>query len=183
MDVELSTSVQRDITVLFSDIRSYTSLSEDMTHLEVFGFLNDYFVNASRPVGEHAGFIDIFIGDALMALFPRSPQDALEAAVQMRRDLREFNNQRREKGMPPVHCGYGIHYGGVTLGTIGTYDRMQTTAIGDTVNLASRIESVTKTFKVEIVISEDVYNRLPNPGAFLLREIDTVRVKGKTTAS
>lgn len=179
MDVELSTSVQRDITVLFSDIRSYTTLSEGMTHLEVFTFLNDYFVNVSKPVGSYEGFIDIFIGDALMALFPRSPEDALNAAIAMRFDLHQFNEERRSLGMPSVHCGYGLHFGGVTLGTIGTPDRMQTTAIGDTVNLASRIESVTKTFKVEIVISDDVYNRLPDPASFLLREIDTVRVKGK----
>ena len=179
LDVELSTSVQRDLTVLFSDIRSYTTLSEGMTHEEVFTFLNEYFVCVSGPVSAHAGFVDIFIGDALMALFPRSPQDALRAAVAMRLDLRGFNVRRKSSGMPPVRCGYGLHHGGVTLGTIGTHERMQTTAIGDTVNLASRIESVTKTFKVDIVISGDVYNRLTEPGEFRLREIDTVRVKGK----
>ena len=179
LDVELSTSVQRDLTVLFSDIRSYTTLSEGMTHEEVFTFLNEYFVCVSGPVGAHAGFIDIFIGDALMALFPNSPQDALRSAVDMRRDLRAFNERRKGLGMQPVRCGYGLHHGGVTLGTIGTYERMQTTAIGDTVNLASRIESVTKTFKVDIVISGDVYSRLSEPGEFRLREIDTVRVKGK----
>ena len=179
LDVDLSTSVQRDLTVLFSDIRSYTTLSEGMTHEEVFTFLNDYFACVSNPVVLNAGFIDIFIGDALMALFPRSPQDALRAAVNMRLDLRAFNESRQGTGMPPVRCGYGLHHGGVTLGTIGSHERMQTTAIGDTVNLASRIESVTKTFKVDIVISGDVYLRLPAADEFKLREIDTVRVKGK----
>ncbi|BBD07547.1 PAS domain S-box [Desulfovibrio ferrophilus] len=178
-DVELSTSVQREVAVLFSDIRSYTTLSEGMTSEEVFSFLNDYFVFVSKPVRANEGFIDIFIGDALMALFPRSPEDALRSAVSMRYDLREFNDSRRKTGMPPVHCGYGLHFGEVTLGTLGTQERMQTTAIGDTVNLASRIESVTKTFKVEIVVSDSVYARLPDPSEFLLREIDTVRVKGK----
>lgn len=179
MDVELSTCVQQDLTVLFSDIRSYTTLSEGLTHLEVFSFLNDYFVHVSGPVTENGGFIDIFIGDAFMALFPGAPDDALRAAVAMRRDLHRFNEERRGLGMPPVHCGYGLHFGGVTLGTIGTPERMQTTAIGDTVNLASRIESVTKVFKTEIVVSQDVYSRLADQEAFGLREIDTVRVKGK----
>ena len=178
-DVELSTSVEREVAVLFSDIRSYSTLSEKLTSQEVFTLLNDYFVTVSRSITANQGFIDIFIGDALMALFPRSAEDALRAAVGMRFDLRELNERRRATGHIPVRSGFGLHFGEATLGTIGTHDRMQTTAIGDTVNLAARIESVTKTFKVEIVVSGAVYERLPDPDAFLLREIDTVRVKGK----
>jgi len=178
-DVELGTSVQRQVGVLFSDIRSYTTLSESLGSHQVFDFLNDYFVFVSEPVTANRGFIDIFIGDALMALFPVSAEDALKAAIQMRLDLRVFNDARRSEGQPPVHSGYGLHWGEVTLGTIGSFERMQTTAIGDTVNLASRIESVTKSFKMEIVLSDSVYSRLREPEAYLLREVDTVRVKGK----
>lgn len=178
-DVVLSSCTQRLVTVLFSDIRSYTKLSEGMTAKEVFTLLNDYFVNVSEPVDANNGFIDIFIGDALMALFPASPEDALRAAISMRKGLREFNEQRRGKGAKPVRAGYGLHMGEATLGTIGTPKRMQTTAIGDTVNLASRIESATKVYKVDIVISDAVYDALENPQAFRLRHIDTVRVKGK----
>ena len=178
-DVELSASVQSEVAVLFSDIRSYSTLSETMTSSKVFTLLNDYFVTVSKSITANKGFIDIFIGDALMALFPRSAEDALRAAVGMRYDLRDLNTRRRAEGQLPVRSGFGLHFGEATLGTIGTHDRMQTTAIGDTVNLAARIESVTKTFKVEIVISDAVYERLPDPDAFLLREIDTVRVKGK----
>lgn len=178
-DVELSTSVQRETAVLFSDIRSYTSLSESMTSNQIFNFLNDYFVFVSEPVTANKGFIDIFIGDALMALFPQSAEDALKAAIQMRLDLRDFNAAQRKEGLQPVHNGYGLHFGEVTLGTIGNFERMQTTAIGDTVNLASRIESVTKVFGMDIVLSDGIYDRLDDPDAYLLREIDTVRVKGK----
>lgn len=178
-DVELSTSVERNVAVLFSDIRSYSTLSEKLTSQEVFTLLNDYFVTVSKSITANQGFIDIFIGDALMALFPRSAEDALRAAVGMRFDLRELNERRRAAGQLPVHSGFGLHFGEATLGTIGTHDRMQTTAIGDTVNLAARIESTTKTFKVEIVISDTLFKLLPDPDAFLLREIDTVRVKGK----
>lgn len=178
-DVELSSSVQRDVTVLFSDIRSYSTLSESMESREVFQFLNDYFKTVSGPVATNHGFIDIFIGDALMALFPRSSEDALRAAIAMRRDLVDFSREKQKEGAPEVHCGYGLHFGEATLGAIGTYERMQTTAIGDTVNLAARIESVTKAFKLDIVISDSVYGRLPDKKEFLLREIDTVRVKGK----
>lgn len=180
-DVELSTSVQREVTVLFTDIRSYTKLSEGMTPQQVFTLLNDYFVFASKPIEDNGGFIDVFIGDALMALFPRSAEDALSAAVAMRRELREFNAERRATGAKPVHAGYGLHFGEATLGTIGTHRRMQTTAIGDTVNLAARIESATKAYKAEIILSGTVYDLLPEPDAFRLRRIDTVRVKGKQT--
>lgn len=178
-DVVLSSCTQRRVTVLFSDIRSYTKLSEGMTANEVFSLLNDYFVNVSGPIDDNHGFIDIFIGDALMALFPESPEDALRAAISMRRGLRDFNDKQRGKGAKPVLAGYGLHMGEATLGTIGTPKRMQTTAIGDTVNLASRIESATKVYKVDIVISDAVYDALPDPTAFRLRHIDTVRVKGK----
>ena len=178
-DVDLTTNVQCEMTVLFSDIRSYSTLSEGMTSQEVLGLLNDYFGTVSKPISEHGGFIDNFIGDALMALFPQAPEDALHAAVSMRHGLRELNDRRREDGGVPVRSGVGLHFGDITLGTIGSHSRMQSTAIGDTVNLASRIESVTKAFKVDIVISDSVYHRLKNPDEFLLREIDTVRVKGK----
>jgi class 3 adenylate cyclase len=150
-----------------------------MESREVFQFLNDYFKTVSGPVATNHGFIDIFIGDALMALFPRSPEDALRAAIAMRRDLVDFSREKQKEGTPEVNCGYGLHFGEATLGAIGTYERMQTTAIGDTVNLAARIESVTKAFKLDIVISDSVYGRLPDKKEFLLREIDTVRVKGK----
>ncbi len=178
-DVELSTCVQRQVTVLFSDIRSYTKLSEGMGARGVFTLLNDYFEHVSRPIDANGGFVDIFIGDAMMALFPESAEDALRAAVSMRRDLREFNERQREKGAKPVLAGYGLHRGEATLGTIGSRKRMQTTAIGDTVNLAARIESATKVYKVDIVVSDAVYDALPDPRAFSLRHIDTVRVKGK----
>lgn len=178
-DVELSTSVQQNVAVLFSDIRSYTTISEGMTPQEVFALLNDYFVFASRPIDQNQGFIDIFIGDALMALFPFSVEHALRAAISMRKGLRDFNEQRRASGVKPIHAGYGLHFGEATLGTIGTHKRMQTTAIGDTVNLAARIESATKSYKVDIILSDTAYELLPDPKAFLLRHIDTVRVKGK----
>lgn len=178
-DVELSTSVQRKVAVLFSDIRSYTKLSEGMTPEQIFHLLNDYFVFASEPIEENGGFIDVFIGDALMALFPDGPEGALRAAISMRRELRVFNDERRASGVKPVHAGYGLHFGEATLGTIGSPKRMQTTAIGDTVNLAARIESATKMYKAEIILSDTVYGLLPDPGTFRLRHIDTVRVKGK----
>ena len=93
--------------------------------------------------------------------------------------LRSSTAKNRATGANPIAVGIGVHFGEVTLGTIGTRHRLQATVIGDAVNLASRIESATKTFKINIVITESVYKRLPDPGFFHLREIDTVRVKGK----
>lgn len=181
-EVSLDSSLQQSLTVLFSDIRSYTSLSESLPPDKVIELLNAYFSQVNGPITQNNGFVDIFIGDALMALFPESVEDALRAVLDMRRSLKEFNKEQRESGSPVLHSGFGLHYGEVTMGTLGTSDRMQVTVIGDTVNLASRIESATKAFGCDVIISDAVYSRLDDPSAFNLREIDTVRVKGKQNA-
>lgn len=178
-DLTLSHSEQKELTVLFSDIRSYTTLSESLPPREVLKLLNEYFSSVNTPIQKNDGFIDAFIGDALMALFPNTAEDAVHAVLGMRQALHQFNAQQRDKGEQVIHSGFGLHFGDVTMGTIGTPNRMQATVIGDTVNLAARIESATKAFKCDIIISDAVFTRLPDPTLFYIREIDTVRVKGK----
>ncbi|OQW92413.1 MAG: hypothetical protein BWK79_14680 [Beggiatoa sp. IS2] len=178
-DIKLADHIQQDMTIFFSDIRSYTKLSESMSPRETFHFLNTYFMQVDPVIKKNSGFIDKFIGDAIMAIFPESPHDALSSVIEIKHQLDIYNEGRKQAGYHPVQVGFGLHCGEVTLGTVGTPNRMETTVIGDTVNLASRIESLTKVFKVDIIFSDCVYNRLPENHGFNVREIDTVRVRGK----
>jgi len=177
--VRLGDRIEKKMTVFFSDIRSYTKLSESLTSVELFNFLNSYFKQINPCIKNNNGFIDKFIGDAIMALFPQKPEDALRAAIEMKHQLDIYNKGRGKAGYEPVRAGFGLHYGMLTLGTVGSEIRMNTTVIGDAVNLASRIESLTKIFKIDIILSDAIHNKLSNPDDFNLREIDNVRVKGK----
>jgi class 3 adenylate cyclase len=178
-EIELGNQIQQNMTIFFSDIRSYTKLSESLSPKETFLFLNSYFGEINPSIQKYNGFIDKMIGDAIMALFPGNPQDALLAVIDMKHQLSIYNQGRKEKGLEPICAGFGLHYGEVTLGTIGIPKRMDTTVVGDAVNIASRIESLTKSFKINIMLSGSVYKKLSQPNNFHLREIDTVRVKGK----
>jgi len=178
-EVELGNQIQQNMTICFSDIRSYTKLSESLSPKETFLFLNSYFGQINPSIQKYNGFIDKMIGDAIMALFPGNPQDALLAVIDMKRQLSIYNQGRKEKELEPICAGFGLHYGEVTLGTIGISKRMDTTVVGDAVNIASRIESLTKSFKINVMLSGSVYKKLSQPNNFHLREIDTVRVKGK----
>ncbi|NDV19724.1 hypothetical protein GO013_09860 [Pseudodesulfovibrio sp. JC047] len=179
-DLALESHADHEMCVLFSDIRSYTKLAENMTHLEVIQFLNAYFQTVNEPIEHNDGFVDSFHGDALLALFKDgNAEGATRAAIAMQRNITQFNIDRAARAEKPVASGIGLHTGEVTLGALGTNERLQATVIGDVVNLAARIESSTKTFGVRIVISDSVYTKLPNPQDFAIREFDTVRVKGK----
>ena len=144
LSVSLGDAVERDITVVFSDIRAFTSLSEQMSPEESFAFLNSYLSGVGPVIRNHRGFIDKYIGDAVMALFPEDPADALHAAIAMQRFVREFNEQRLVEGRPEIRIGVGLHHGRVMLGTIGEDKRLEGTVISDAVNIASRLEGLTK---------------------------------------
>jgi len=176
----LGKSTTRDITILFSDILKFTALSETMTPEENFRFLNSYLSRMGPVVRQHGGFIDKFIGDAIMALFPGEPSSATQAAIAMRQELKKYNEHRQGQGYEPIDVRMGIHTGSVRLGTIGDSERWEGTVIGDTVNLASRIENLSSAFGCPIVVSEAVLKTLKNPPEH--RELDTIRVKGKKKA-
>ncbi|MFO1470546.1 MAG: 7TM diverse intracellular signaling domain-containing protein [Turneriella sp.] len=194
--LELGKSSTREITILFSDIRRFTSLSETMTPEQNFKFLNSYLSRMGPIIRQHGGFIDKFIGDAIMALFaeghggPRADAakdgilaasaNAARAALAMRHELKAYNAHRAAQGYQPIDIGIGIHTGMVRLGTIGENERWEGTVIGDTVNLASRIENLSSTFNAPIVVSEAVLKTLPADQP--CRELDTIRVKGKQKA-
>ncbi len=179
VDVNLGDQVQQEMTVLFSDIRSFTSLSEKMTPQENFNFLNSYLSRVSPIIRENNGFIDKYIGDALMALFPEKPEDALLAAIAMQQEVTRYNEHRQQRGYKPISIGVGLHTGSLMLGTIGEAQRMESTVISDAVNLASRIEGVTKMYGVTIVISQDTLFNLDQPTRYQFRYLDRIQVKGK----
>jgi len=183
-DIDVGEAVSKETTVFFSDIRRFTAISESMSADDLFNFLNSLFEHLTPPIHAHHGFIDKFIGDAVMALFLGSADDALTAAIEIRKNLELFNQQRQKQsgGTPlqPVDVGIGLNTGKLVMGTVGSKKRLDTTVIGDTVNLASRLEGVTKYFGTPIVISASTYNALKEKEKFNVREIDIVTVIGKT---
>jgi class 3 adenylate cyclase len=182
IDIKLGDQIQKEMTILFSDIRSFTTLSEKMSPHENFEFLNDYLNRIAPIIQKNNGFIDKFIGDAIMALFPESTQDALNAAIQIQYAIQEFNLERKEKGLEAIQSGIGIHSGNLILGTIGHNERMESTVISDAVNLASRIESLTKRYGVSILMSETAFSKIPNIDIYTYRILDTVYVKGRNNS-
>jgi class 3 adenylate cyclase len=180
--IKLGDCVARRMTVLFSDIRSFTTLSETMSPPDTFEFINSYLRAMEPMVGRHNGFIDKYVGDAIMALFDKRPDDAVLASIDMLRALDDYNDHGAGAGREPIKIGIGINTGNLMLGTIGGEARMEGTVISDAVNLASRIESMTKSYGVDILVSEDARAAMVDASAFEMREIDHVRVRGKTQA-
>lgn len=178
-ELRLGDNVKRKMTVLFSDIRSFTTLSEKMTPEENFDFINSYLGVMGPVIRKNNGFIDKYIGDAIMAIFEKE-EDALLAGVEMLQSLNSYNDKNRNSdSRPPINIGIGIHCGYMMFGTVGEKHRMDSTVISDAVNLASRIESITKFYEVPILISEDIYDKITDKEKFNIRYIDQITVKGK----
>lgn len=178
-EVALGDQVQREMTILFSDIRSFTTLSEGMSPGETFGFLNGYLSRTGPIVREHGGLIDKYVGDAIMALFPRSPDDALRAAIALQEAVAGHNRNRESRGRKPIAVGVGLHTGTLMLGTIGETERMDGTVIADAVNLASRVESLTKVYGAAILLTQAAKDLLADEAAQTMRYLGRVAVKGK----
>jgi len=174
---------EREATVFFSDIRGFTTLSERMRPKDLVAMLREYFTLMVDAVFQYQGTVDKFIGDALMAIFgaptpqPDHAERAVRTALEMKRMLIGFNQERVSVGQDPIRIGVGINTGHAVVGNIGSVQRLEYTAIGDAVNLASRLEGINKQYGTEIIISESTFRQLPD--SILVRELDDVRVKGK----
>ncbi|MEM6252048.1 MAG: MASE1 domain-containing protein [Cyanobacteria bacterium P01_D01_bin.156] len=174
---------RRFVSILFADIRSYTSLTEQLTPEEVVALLNRYFETMVDVIFDHRGTLDKFIGDAIMAVFgspiPQEDhaQQAVATALDMQTHLEQFNQKQQQQGLSTLQIGIGINSDDVITGNIGSSKRMEFTAIGDGVNLTSRIESATKLYGCSIIISENTYSLCRD--AIWVRELDYVCVKGK----
>jgi adenylate cyclase len=174
---------QVEVTVLFTDIRSFTSISEKMDAPALVALLNEYFHEMVTIVMNEGGVVDKYIGDAIMAVFGApvpSPDDAaraMRAAVKMRAALAALNERLAARGLPTLETGIGIHTGVVVAGNIGSERRMEYTVIGDTVNLASRLESATKDLGVKVLVSEDTWKRAGT--GFVGHQVKEITVKGR----
>ena len=171
------------VTILFTDIRSFTTISEHMDAQQLVGLLNEYFTEMVGIVMQENGVVDKYIGDALMAVFgapvPREDDavNAVKASVRMRVALAHLNVNLVERGLAPLRTGIGIHTGEVVAGNIGSEKRMEYTVIGDAVNLASRLESSTKDVGCNILISEDTYQLVKD--SIVARPVKEITVKGR----
>ncbi len=179
IDVNLGDLIEREMSVLFSDIRSFTSLSERLSPEDNFKLINAYLSRMTPVITENNGFIDKYIGDAIMALFPRNPDEAVKAAIMMLNTLNEYNIKREASGYLPLKIGIGINTGKLMLGTVGDQDHLEGTVISDAVNLASRIEELTKIYQIPLLISEYTFARLQFKNDYAIRLIDRVQVKGR----
>ena len=178
-EVAFGDQVQREVTVLFTDIRDYTSLSETMSPGENFKFVNAFHGRMGPIIQKHHGFVNQYLGDAIMAIFPYKPEDALAAASKMQQKLMLYNQERMANERKSLKMGIGLHTGPLIMGIIGDQHRMDAATISDTVNTASRIESLTKHYGVSILLSEDSLNNMENVDIFNLRYLGQVLVKGK----
>ncbi len=177
--VELGQYVTAEMTVLFSDLREFTDFSEQVGPDHVIQLLNRYFGYVAEPITEAGGFIDSYIGDAIMALFGVGAERAVRAAIGMRHAMAAFNEESRQLGQQTLKMGLGLNTGPLVLGTVGSAERLKCGVVGDTVNLASRIEQLTKVYRCPLLISEHTLARLPEPSDFSMRKLDRVAVKGK----
>lgn len=183
---------RKEVTVFFSDIRGFTKFSEGHTPEEVVTMLNEYFAVMVKIINDHGGVVDKFIGDAIMAVWgvpqptPQDTENAMKACLAMRKGLKELNQSRLERGLVEIHIGMGLHAGPAISGTIGSEERMEFTVIGDTVNVTSRIESSTKHFEVDLLVSDEVYARLNDQDNSTLSQqfkfelAGDIEVKGKS---
>lgn len=160
VDVHLGDGVEKYTNILFSDIRNFTSLSENMTPQEIFYFLNLYLQRVGPLIRNKGGFIDKFLGDGIQAVFLENSDDAVQTAILLQKEIFSFNAQNQEKRLPTIQAGVGIHNGMATLGVIGEKTRINTAIFSDSVDIAARLENLTKKFAAPILISEGIKQNL-----------------------
>jgi len=181
-EINLGDQVEKEMTILFSDIRGFTTLSEMLSPQDNFEFLNIYLGQMQPAISENHGFIDKYVGDAIMALFPQKADDAVRSAIAMLVKLKRYNDLLKTAGFEPIKIGIGINTGMLMLGTLGGQDRMDGTVISDSVNVAARVEGLTKIYGTALLITENTYKKLEDSSEYNVREIDRVKVKGKSQA-
>ncbi len=177
--VRLGDLVEREVTVFFGDIRDYTSLSENMTPEENFKFVKAFNSRMGPVIDQNNGFINQYLGDAIMAIFKQSPRDALQAAIEYQQTLQRYNKERLARQRRPISSGIGLHTGKLVMGIIGDDKRMDAATISDTVNTAARMESLNKHYATNILFSEDSLAGIGSKEDFNFRFLGKVQLKGK----
>ena len=178
-DVKLGDQAEKIVTVLFTDIRDFTSLSENMTPDENFRFVSSFNERLGPIIQSHHGFINQYLGDSIMAIFPRHPEDALNAAIAMQKAVHQLNIQRQAQGLPIINAGIGMHTGSLIMGITGDENRLDAATISDTVNTAARIESLTKYYRSPLLLSGETLRQIMDHDRYHLRHLGKVQLKGK----
>lgn len=179
INIQLGDHVSKEMAVMFSDIRSFTTLSEKMTPQENFDFVNAYLRQVSPEIRNHNGFIVKYLGDGMMAVFPDTVDDAIKAGIAKAKRVQEYNLRRQSSGYQPIQVGIGIHVGHMMVGMVGEANRIQGDAFSDNVNLTARLEGLTKYYGASLLISEDVLLKLEHPEKYSMRCLDCIIVKGR----
>jgi two-component system sensor histidine kinase ChiS len=181
--LQVGTAKESEMTILFCDIREFTAIAEMQQARDTFKWLNVFFENINQAVMNNHGFVDKYLGDAVMSVFDREghhAMDALQATAAICESLKAFNRDRYQFGLQhPIRIGIGVHSGIGLIGTVGANQRMDTTVVGDVVNTASRLENLTKLYQRPVILSEAVISQLPEPHPFQFRWLDCVIPRGK----
>jgi class 3 adenylate cyclase len=178
-DVRLGDLAEKIVTVLFTDIRDFTSLSEKMTPQENFLFVSSFNERLGPIIRSHQGFINQYLGDSIMAIFPRHPEDALKAAIEMQKAVFTLNLERQAEGLPIIKAGIGMHTGPLIMGITGDEHRLDAATISDTVNTAARIESLTKYYRSPLLLSGETLRQIADHDNYFIRQLGKVQLKGK----
>ncbi|UCE93969.1 MAG: GAF domain-containing protein [Flavobacteriaceae bacterium] len=178
-EVSLGDLTEKEVTVMFVDIREFTSISENLSPKDNFLFINAFNKRMGPIIRKNNGFIMQYLGDGFMALFPDGSQNALRASVEMHKSLEGYNKIRKQKDRAPVKVGIGMQNGNLIMGITGDVERLDAAIISDTVNTASRIEGLSKHFSTSILMTEKCLNNLSNPEEFVFRYLGPVQVIGK----
>lgn len=178
-EVRLGDLVEREVTVVFADIREFTSVSEGMSPKENFLFVNSFNNKMGPIIRKNNGFILQYLGDGFMALFPKGSQNAVRASVEMQKALQEYNKERQTKSREPIKVGVGMQNGKLIMGITGDIKRLDAAIISDTVNTAARVEGLSKHYGTSILLTKECKDNLTNPEEFDFRYLGPVQVKGK----
>ena len=178
-EVRLGDLVEREVTVVFADIREFTSVSESMNPKENFLFVNAFNNKMGPIIRRNDGFILQYLGDGFMALFPKGSQNALRASVEMQAALHEYNKERKAKSRQPIKVGVGMQNGKLIMGITGDIKRLDAAIISDTVNTAARVEGLSKHYGTSILLTKECKDNLTHPEEFDFRYLGPVQVKGK----
>jgi signal transduction histidine kinase/class 3 adenylate cyclase/ligand-binding sensor domain-containing protein len=179
MDLRLGDGVEKIVTVAFTDIRSYTSLADQMSPEETFRFVSSYVGRMGPIIKSHHGFVHQYLGDGILSIFQEQAENGLEACVAMQETIKVYNEDRQSMGREPITVGMGLHIGPLIMGVIGDEKRTETASISGTVNIASRMEGMSKFFGAAITLSETVYQQLSKPEKYEFRWLGEVQLKGR----
>ncbi len=184
--IQVGNAIESDMTILFCDIREFTAIAELQQARDTFKWLNVFFESINWAVMQNRGFVDKYLGDAVMAVFDQEQThaaDALNATLQICEALERFNRNRHQFDLvDPIRIGIGVHAGTGLIGTVGANQRMDTTVVGDVVNTASRLEALTKVYECPVIVSQTVLARLPEGHTFQFHWRDRVTPRGKKVA-